>query len=94
MPSATGGGRRLCRRCLAAGLGLALISAAAAQEHGAAPAKEPPGSSLQVEVERGLLTLHADGAPLGEVLRAIAEAGAFEVVLRGGFATPVRESFC
>jgi hypothetical protein len=38
-------------------------------------------------------TLRADGASLAEVLRAIGAAGAFEVVLRGTFATPVHEAF-
>lgn len=90
MLSRTRGGRRLWQRCLAVGLCLAVIPAAAAHEHGASPATPPAPS---VEVARGLLTLHTDGAPLGEVLRAIGAAGGFEVVLRGGLTTPVREWF-
>ena len=90
MLSRTRGGRRLWQGCLSAGFLLGLISSAAAQEDGVSP-RTPPAPG--VEVARGLLTLHADGAPLAEVLRAIGQAGGFEVVLRGGFATPVRESF-
>jgi hypothetical protein len=71
---------------------LALIPAAAAQENGVSPATSPAPSVAGL-VARGLLTLHADGAPLAEVLRAIGAAGGFEVALRGALATPVRESF-
>jgi hypothetical protein len=89
----SGIGGRLRQACLSAGLLFSLIPAAPAQEDGASPARQPPGPSVEVEVTGGLLTLHANGAPLAEVLRAIGEAGAFEVVLRGGFAAPVRDSF-
>jgi hypothetical protein len=74
-------------------LWLALVSAAAVQDGRASPPKDPPAPGVEVEVARGRLTLHTDGAPLAAVLRAIGEAGAFEVVLRGGFATPIRASF-
>ena len=55
--------------------------------------KDPPAPAVEVEVTDDLLTLHADGVPLAEVLRAIGEAGSFGVVLRGEFAMPVRQSF-
>lgn len=92
MPSGTRGGHRLIRVCLPAGLLLTLISSTAAEAPRAVPA-EPAAPVLEVEVADGLLTLHADGAPLAEVLRAIGVASGFEVVLRGTFAAPVRESF-
>jgi HEAT repeats len=88
----TRGGRRLSQGCLPAGCFLALISPAATQDR-AAPAEGPGTGGIEVAVSDDRLTLHADGAPLAEVLRAIGEAGAFEVVLRGAFVTPVRESF-
>jgi HEAT repeats len=71
---------------LSAGLCLGLIAPAAAEEPGAT-------RPVEVEVASGMLTLQADGAPLAEVLRAIGEAGGFEVVLRGAFATAVHDSF-
>jgi HEAT repeats len=84
---------RRWRCCLLGALLAAWVSDAAAQDRAASPSPEDrPGTAI-VEVTDGLLTLRADGAPLGEVLRAIGAAGAFEVVLRGGFATPVRTSF-
>ncbi len=83
---------RLRQASLAAGFILCLIPAAAAQDQRAPPAGDPPAAGIEVEVKGGRLTLHADGAPLGAVLRAIGEAGAFEVGLRGGFATRVRAS--
>jgi HEAT repeats len=89
----TRGGRRLWQGCLSVGCFLALISSAVAQDHRASPAQMPRTSEFEVQVTGGLLTLEAGGAPLAEVLRAIGRAGAFEVVLRGAFATPVRESF-
>jgi HEAT repeats len=93
MPSSTSGCRRLGQACLSAGFVLGLISAAAAQDGQPAPAAGRPAPGVEVEVANGLITLHADGAPLAEVLRAIGEAGGFRVVLRGDFASPVRESF-
>jgi HEAT repeats/HEAT repeat len=85
--------RRLRQGCLSAGVCFGLISPGAAQEHPASAAKSPPALAVEVEVTSDRLTLHAEGAPLAEVLRAIGEAGAFRVVLRGTFAAPVRESF-
>jgi hypothetical protein len=90
MLSRTRNGRRLWQGLLAVGLLSSLVSAAAADGPAAAPA---PAAGIEAEVTGGLLTLHAEGAPLADVLRAIGEAGAFEVALRGAFAMPVRESF-
>ncbi|MGH6898169.1 MAG: hypothetical protein ACREJ5_16745, partial [Geminicoccaceae bacterium] len=92
MLSRTRSGRRLWQGCLSAGFLLSLITAAAAQDR-ASPAKAPSAAGVEAQITSGLLTLEADGAPLAEVLRAIGAAGGFEVVLRGGFAAPVRESF-
>jgi hypothetical protein len=74
---------------------LGLISAAAAEDQRSAEAESPAAPSLGIEVEvtDGLLTLRADGEPVADVLRAVGVAGAFEVVLRGAFAMPVREWF-
>jgi hypothetical protein len=71
---------------------LGLISSAVAEDHQASPATGPSGPGIDALVTNGLLRLEANGAPLGEVLLAIGKAGAFEVVLRGGFATPVYET--
>jgi hypothetical protein len=87
MPAMTRHGRRLWQGRLSVGFLLGLVTAAAAQEH------QATSTAIEVEVANGLISLHADGAPLGEVLRAIGEAGGFRVVLRGKFARPVRESF-
>jgi HEAT repeats len=81
---------RLGQGCLSAGFSLALIGSAAAED---APAGDRPAAGVEAQVTSGRLTLEAQGAPLAEVLRAIGEAGRFEVVLRGAFAMPVRESF-
>jgi bilin biosynthesis protein len=89
----TRSGRPLWQACLSAGFCLGLISAAAAQDHPVSSAQGPSAPGVEALVTDDLLTLHAAGAPLGEVLRAIGTAGAVEVVLRGTFATPVRESF-
>jgi hypothetical protein len=78
------GGRRIRQGCLSAGFFLTLIGSAAAED---------PPAGVEAVVADGRLTLQADGAPLAEVLRAIGAAGEFEVVLRGAFAAPVRESF-
>lgn len=53
----------------------------------------PPAPETKIRIENGLLSLEADGAPLAEVLRAVGEAGAFRVVVRGELATVVRDSF-
>ena len=81
---------RLWQGCLPAGFFWALIASAAAAD---APAEGPSAAGVEARVTDGRLTLHADGAPLADVLRAIGAAGGFEVVLRGAFATPVSESF-
>lgn len=93
MPSASSSGRRLWQDCLSAGFVLGLISSAAAQDHQPAAATDRPAPDVEAEVANGLVTLHAEGAPLAEVLRAIGEAGSFEVVLRGELASPVRDAF-
>ena len=82
----------LRRDCFLAGLLLTLVPAATAQNDPAwAEDRRMPG--IEVEVANDRLTLHADGEPLAEVLRAIGDAGGLQIVLRGAFATPVRESF-
>lgn len=83
------------RRCLLAALLAAASFGAAAQERAAQPSSEDRsrGALVAARVEHGLLTLQADDAPLAETLRAIGAAGSFDVVLRGTFATPVREAF-
>ena len=91
MLSRTHSGRRPWQGLLSVGLLSSVISAAAAADERAAA--HAPAAGIEAEVTGGLLTLHADGAPLADVLRAIGEAGAFEVALRGTFAMPVRESF-
>ncbi len=93
MPFLTRRGDRFWQGCLSVGFCLGPVLVAAAQDERASPAKDPPAAGVEVEVTGGLLTLDADGAPLAEVLRAIGQAGGFEVVLRGGFRAPVRESF-
>jgi HEAT repeats len=62
------------------------ISRAVAAEAGSGPV-------IEATVNAGQLTLHTEGAPLAEVLRAIGEAGSFRVVPRGEFAEPVNRSF-
>ena len=81
-------------RCLPGALLLALISGAAAQDHPGSPNSEGRLATAIVEarIDDGLLTLRADGAPLADVLRAIGEAGAFPVVIRGELAAPVSVS--
>jgi hypothetical protein len=81
---------RLWQACLPAGVFLTVIGAAAAED---APAGEPPAASVEAGIASGRLTLHAEGAPLAEVLRAIGAAGDFAVELRGAFAMPVRAAF-
>jgi hypothetical protein len=93
MLSRTRSGRRLWQCCLPAGFLLGLIASAMAQDHQPAPAGGPSAPEIEALITGDLLTLRADGAPLAEVLRAIGEAGDFEVALRGAFATPVRASF-
>jgi HEAT repeats len=94
MGSLTRAAHRLRQGCLSAGLFLGLIAAAAAAEERRDPAaRDPSAAGVEAVVTSGRLTLQAEGAPLAEVLRAIGAAGAFEVVLRGAFATPVSEAF-
>ena len=93
MSSSTATRHRLWQACLSAGFVLGMISSAAAQDHHSAPDADRPAPGVEVEIANGLITLHADGAPLVEVLRAIGKAGGFRVVLRGDFASPVRELF-
>jgi hypothetical protein len=84
--------RPLWQACPSIGFVLGLVSSAAAADVRAS-LEDPPAPGVDALVTGDLLTLHADGAPLAEVLRAIGEAGSFGVVLRGAFATPVRQSF-
>ncbi|HZA66333.1 MAG TPA: HEAT repeat domain-containing protein [Geminicoccaceae bacterium] len=93
MLSRTRGGRWLWQACLSVGFFLSLISAAAAKGDRASSAEHAAAAGVGALVTDGLLTLHADGAPLAEVLRAVGAAGSFEVILRGAFAMPVREAF-
>jgi HEAT repeats len=92
MRSSTRTLRRLWHGSLSANFWLGLVSSAAAADDRAS-LEDPPAPGVEALVTGDLLTLHADGAPLAEVLRAIGEAGSFGVVLRGAFATPVRQSF-
>jgi hypothetical protein len=70
---------------LALGLGSGQVAVALADE--------VPGAAagVAVRIDDGRLTLQPHGAPLAEVLRAIGEAGGFEVILRGSLAEPVNE---
>jgi hypothetical protein len=77
MPPSTATRHRFWKECLSAGFILGLISSAAAQDHQLTPATDRPAPGIEVEVANGLITMHADGAPLAEVLRAIGEAGGF-----------------
>jgi hypothetical protein len=76
------------------GLSLAPGAAlAASQDLGVVATAEVSRPAIEAGVDNDRLTLQADGAPLAEVLRAIGEAGAFGVVLRGKLAEPVHQSF-
>ncbi len=53
----------------------------------------PPGSTIDVVIRDGMLTLDARDAPLAEVIRRIGEVGGFETVIAGDLSTPVTHSF-
>lgn len=63
----------------------------------AAPKTIEPASTgradIALDLKDNMLTLNADGAALGDVLRAIAEVAAFETTLSGDLTAPVEASF-
>jgi hypothetical protein len=73
--------------CLVGVLALGLSYAQATQ------AEEPPSVSITVQVERGLLSIEARNAPLGEVLEAIAKQANFLLDTKGDLDIPVTWSF-
>ena len=73
--------------CFAGALALGLSYGQAAQ------AEERTPSSVSVHVERGLLSVDARGAPLGEVLKAIAKQADFQLDTKGDLDIPVTWSF-
>jgi len=86
--------RPLCRSIgLVIGLSLAAGAALAAGHDTEVATAELSRPTLEAAVAADRLTLRVEGAPLAEVLRAIGEAGAFDVVLRGELAEPVHQSF-
>ena len=78
-----------CRRalCFAGVLGVGLSYAQAAQAEESSPA------SITLHVERGLLSVDARKAPLGDVLDAIAEQADIRLITKGDLDTPVTWSF-
>ncbi len=78
-----------CHRalCFAGVLAVGLSYAQAAQAEESSPA------SIAVHVERGLLSVDARKAPLGDVLEAIAEQADIRLVTKGDLDTPVTWSF-
>ncbi len=58
-----------------------------------AQAEETTPSSISVHIERGLLSVDARNAPLGEVLEAIAKQANFQLDTKGDLDIPVTWSF-